>query len=117
MKTAKQILNSSDDFDCKPVFEAIVDQNHIIDLWVYSNEEHVAFKAAIWKQFVGTMHKNTDAEETFSSSSCGWIEDGLARKGMCVKSKAFFNEADALAWVYKQTAKIIRKQNKEGFAV
>jgi len=83
--------------DCAPVFECIIGQEYIGDVWAWSGDEAVVFNATIMLQFVGVMHQHTEWEKTYGENDGpGWIEDGVARKGDIICTAYFDDLTEAL---------------------
>lgn len=82
-----EILNEikKGDFDCAPVYESVIGQKYIFDLWVHSNAEHVFFHTAVM----------------IVAGSDNWIESG-PKKGDTICENGFDNVGAALRWVREQ---------------
>jgi hypothetical protein len=73
--------------DCSPIYEAIVAQTYVIDVWVHSDESVIIFHAELMK-----IQENSDT----------WIELGV-KKGERVEEDVFETAAEAMSWVNAKT--------------
>jgi hypothetical protein len=94
--TARHILESSDDWDCTPLFEAIVAQKFIIDLWAQKNEHHQVYQSSSM-MFLDTTHEGKTLSE---------MEMGPSTWGETISYEVFFDYADALTWVFEETRRL-----------
>ena len=104
-KTASEILSDQDiSLDCSPRFEAIVGQGYILDIWVYSNAEHVVYGCDVML--------NQEADSNSNERHMCWLEDGTARKGEVIEKyhDAFFTMEEALDWMRKTTEAVMIEQ-------
>ena len=100
---ALALIKSSDNtFDCMPIYEALVAQKFIIDVWVNSNTDHIIFHASICTQFVGVMD-----EVLWTETTTGFIEDGLARKGVVIAEAAFMTANVAMTWAQQESLRLL----------
>lgn len=100
------IIERCDNADCSPRFESIIAQKYIGSIWAHSDKIGTVFAVTVNKQFVGTMHPGTDHEFIWTEETCGWLEDGIARKGQEVSFALFDDFSEALAHLMEETKRL-----------
>lgn len=103
MTTANELANSHDfNADSSPRYECIIGQKYIGDIWVFANEEHTIFSATICRQSTDKIE-----DQTWDEIGPAWLEDGVARKGLTIRSEAFFDYKEAKRWLDEQTEELM----------
>lgn len=92
--------------NCSPRFEAIIAQKYIGSIWAYSDEEGTVFDATVNQQFVGVMHEGTLHQSTWTETTCGFIEDGEARRGDLISNAVFTDFSEALDHLIAETKRL-----------
>ena len=100
-----------DEYNCGPVFECIITQEKIGDVFHYyrdNKSDDDFYIVTITEQFTGIMYEGTDHERVCLDERPGWLESNKALKGKQLEFVCFKTLEHAIEYLSKRSVEIIK---------